>query len=166
MAQVREAVLEDLPYILDIYNEAIRNLTATFDLEEQPLEQRKTWFEKHGPRYPLMVAELDGKVVGYSCLSPYRDKAAYAGSTELSIYISAECRGKGIGKLLMQAILQRAEELGFHTVIGGITGGNETSVKLHEKFGFTFVGRFKEVGFKFGEWQDVCFYQLILPAKG
>jgi phosphinothricin acetyltransferase len=165
MTHVREAVAADLPAILDIYNDAISNLTATFDLEEQTLEQRKVWFEQHGARYPLIVAEFEGKVVGYSCLSPFRDKPAYAGSTELSVYISAESRGKGIGSILMKAILERAMQLGFHTVIGGITGGNETSAKLHEKFGFTFVGNFKEVGFKFGEWQDVCFYQLMLNTE-
>ncbi|WP_085520559.1 GNAT family N-acetyltransferase [Tuberibacillus sp. Marseille-P3662] len=162
MVYIREAVLDDLPAMLDIYNDAIRNLTVTFDLEEETLEERRGWFESHGGQYPLIIAELDGEVVGYGCLSAFRDKAAYAYSTELSIYISRYHRGYGIGHSLMKEIISRAAQLGYHTVIGSITAGNEASVHLHKKFGFEFVSRFKEVGFKFGEWQDVDFYQLII----
>jgi L-amino acid N-acyltransferase YncA len=165
MLHIREAVPSDLPAMLEIYNDAIRNLTATFDLEEQTLDERRIWFEKYGGKYPLIVAELNGEVVGYSCLSPFRDKPAYSNSTELSIYISPKHRGHGVGTALMKEILKRAAELGYHTVIGGITGGNEISVKLHEKFGFEYVGCFKEVGFKFGQWQDVHFYQLMITDQ-
>lgn len=165
MLHVREAVLHDLPAMLAIYNQAVRTLVATFDLEEHSLEQREVWFHKHGGRYPLIVAESEGEVVGYCCLSPFREKPAYGKSTELSIYIAEDQRGKGIGTVLMADILSRAEQLDYHTVISGITGGNEASVKLHEKFGFSFVGTFREVGFKFGDWQDVHFYQLMLPAR-
>jgi L-amino acid N-acyltransferase len=162
LIHIRDAVLEDLPSMLEIYNDAVRNLTATFDLEEHSLEQRKVWFEKHGGKFPLIVAILEEEVVGYCCLSSYRDKPAYARSTELSIYISNNHRGKGIGTLLMKEIIERAKQLDYHTMIGGITSGNVASVKLHEKFSFSFVGRFQEVGFKFGEWQHVDFYQLLL----
>jgi L-amino acid N-acyltransferase YncA len=163
MLHIRDAVLNDLPAMLEIYNDAIRNLTATFDLEEQNLAERKNWFEKFGGKYPLIVAEMNGEVVGYSSLSKFREKPAYSHSTELSVYISSIHRGRGVGSALMKEILHRAAKLSYHTVIGGIVGGNEVSVKLHEKFGFEYVGCFKEVGFKFGEWQDVHFYQLIFP---
>jgi len=129
------------------------------------LDERKTWFKKYGSKYPLIVAELNGQVVGYSCLNPFREKAAYCLTTELSIYISKEHRGKGIGTSLMEEILKRATKIGFHVVISGITGGNQASVKLHEKFGFEFAGCLKEVGFKFGEWQDVHFYQLMIEPQ-
>jgi L-amino acid N-acyltransferase len=162
MIQIREAVIDDLPAMLEIYNNAVRNLTATFDLEEQSLEQRRVWFHHHGGKLPLIVAIFDGNVVGYCCLSAYRDKPGYSRSTELSIYISENQRGKGIGTTLMKEIIKRAKNLDYHTMVGGITSGNEASVKLHEKFGFSFVGRFKEVGFKFGEWHHVEFYQLLL----
>lgn len=162
MLHIRDAAITDLAAMLDIYNEAIRNLTATFDLEEQTIEQRMNWYEEHSGKFPFIVAEIDGKVVGYSCLSKFRDKKAYSQSTELSIYISSDCRGKGVGSGLMKEILIRAAKDGYHTIISGITGGNEASVRLHEKFGFEFVGCFKEVGYKFNEWQDVHFYQLIL----
>ncbi|WNB90597.1 GNAT family N-acetyltransferase [Bacillus sp. NEB1478] len=162
MIQIREAVQQDLPEILEIYNYAIMNLAATFDLKEQSLEERQIWFDKFNEKYPLIVAVEENKVIGYSCLSPFRDKPAYAKTTELSIYIHWGQQGKGIGNLLMKEILQRADTLGYHTVIGGITGGNEASVHLHKKYGFEFVGCFKEVGFKFEVWQDVHFYQLLL----
>ncbi|WP_141431785.1 GNAT family N-acetyltransferase [Bacillus sp. 03113] len=165
MLKIRDAILSDLPSMLDIYNDAIRNLTATFDLEEQTLDERKKWFNKYGGNYPLIVAELEGIIVGYSCLSKFREKPAYSYSTELSVYISSKHQGQGIGSALMNEILGRAAKLGYHTVIGGITGGNEASVKLHEKFGFEYVGCFKEVGLKFGKWQDVHFYQVMINEQ-
>jgi phosphinothricin acetyltransferase len=162
MIHIRRAIQPDLPDILEIYNYAIRNLVATFDLKEQALEERQIWFDKYNDKFPLLVAVEHERVIGYSCISPFRDKPAYAKSTELSIYIHNDRQGKGIGNMLMKEILQLAQQNGYHTVIGGITGGNEASVRLHKKFGFEFVGCFKEVGHKFGEWQDVHFYQLLL----
>lgn len=162
MLVIREATLADLPAMLAIYNDAILNTTATFDLEEQTLEEREKWFHKYGGIHPLIVAEVDGQVAGYSSLSLFREKLAYIRSTELSIYIDSAYRGRGIGNILMEEILKRAKELGHHVVIGGITAGNDVSVKLHEKFGFELVGHFKQVGYKFDSWQDVLFYQLTL----
>jgi L-amino acid N-acyltransferase len=159
---IRDAKLEDLPEMLAIYNEAIRNLTATFDLMEQSIEERELWFNKYGGNYPLLVAELNGEIVGYCGLSPYNAKAAYARTVELSIYLSDKHRGKGIGSELMNAIIEKAKMLEFHTIIAGITEGNDGSVKLHEKFGFEFAGKLKEVGFKFGQWQHVLYHQLLL----
>ncbi|MDB5085304.1 MAG: N-acetyltransferase [Bacilli bacterium] len=163
MVIVRDAALDDLSAILNIYNRAILTTTATFDLEEQTLEQRKDWFSHYGGRFPLLVAEYNGQVVGYSSLSSFRSKEAFASTVESSVYIDENHRGLGIGKLLLTALLQRASALGHHVVIAGITGGNEISIHLHESFGFELVGCFKEVGYKFDSWQDVIFYQLILP---
>lgn len=161
MLTFRDAIIEDLPAMLHIYNDAILNLTATFDLVEQTIEDRKPWFDHHGGKYPLIVAELEGVIVGYCSLSSFREKEAYDKTAEISVYISTSHQGCGIGSSLMKEILQRAAELNFHTVIAGITTGNEGSVKLHQKFGFEFIGRFREVGYKFDEWQSVDFYQLI-----
>ncbi|MFB5677759.1 GNAT family N-acetyltransferase [Paenibacillus terreus] len=113
MIRLREAILQDLPEMLAIYNEAVLNSAATFDLEAQTLEERTVWFNIHGGKYPLIVAELEGKVAGYACLSPFRAKPAYAYSTELSIYIDAGFRGHGIGSTLMTDILNRAADLGL-----------------------------------------------------
>lgn len=165
MIRLREAELEDLPEMLEIYNESVLNSTATFDLKAQTLEERTAWFHKYGGRYPLIVAELQGKVAGYSSLSPFRAKPAYNDSAELSVYLAPPFRGQGIGSALTEEILKRAKDLRFHTVISGVVGGNEASQKLHEKFGFSYIGCFKEVGLKFGEWQDVHFYQLFIPQS-
>ncbi|MGD8192111.1 N-acetyltransferase family protein [Brevibacillus ginsengisoli] len=162
MVLIRDAIEADLPEILDIYNDAIRNTVATFDLVEQSLEQRKLWFQKYGGKHPLIVAQSEGQVAGYCSLSTFREKDAYAKTTEISVYISEAHRGKGIASLLISEIIKRASLLGHHTIIAGITGGNEASVKLHKKFGFEFIGTFKEVGYKFDDWHDVHFYQLML----
>ena len=162
MVHIREANISDVPAMAEIYNQAILETVATFDLVPQSMEDREIWFAKYGGQYPLIVAEIEGKIAGYSSLSAFRDKEAYARTTELSIYISPTSQGNGVGKLLMEEILKRAKSLHHHVVIGGITGGNEVSVRLHKRFGFEFVGAFKEVGYKFDEWQDVHFYQLIL----
>lgn len=159
---IRDAESSDLPAILRIYNYAIKHTTATFDLEEQTLSQRMEWFSKYGGKYPLIVAEENGRVMGYSCLSRFREKPAYAGTAESSVYIDKDDWGKGIGKLLVNEIIERAVSLGYHTIVAGITGGNEASERLHLGLGFELVGCFKAVGYKFGQWQDVTFFQRIL----
>jgi L-amino acid N-acyltransferase len=161
---VRDARRRDLPALLEIYNDAITSLPATFDLEPQTLRQRSKWFAEHGGRYPLIVAESEGRVLGYASLSSFRDKPGYSKSVEDSVYVHKDARGKGVGKALMKEILSRAVRLGYHTVIAGIVPPNQASVRLHEGFGFAYVGNFREVGFKFSRWQDVAFYQLFLPA--
>ena len=162
---IRDAVIDDLPSILDIYNYAIKHLAASFDIEEKTLTERRIWFEEHRGKYPLIVAELNGKVAGYCCLSKFRDKSAYSRTAELSIYIEPGHWGKRIGTALMRELLLRAKALGYHAVVAGITGDNEVSIRLHKKFGFELVGCFKEVGFKFGKWQDVHFYQLLIDEN-
>lgn len=162
MVKIRTAVLEDLSEILAIYNEAVRTTTATFDLVEQTLEERFKWFSNYGDKYPLIVADYDKKIIGYCSLSPFNKKAAYEKTVELSIYLSRDHHGAGVGSLLMEEIITQSKKYGFHTIIGGITTGNERSVRLHEKFGFNHVGHLREVGFKFGEWQNVDYYQLLL----
>ncbi|MGE5545126.1 MAG: N-acetyltransferase family protein [Bacillota bacterium] len=165
MLHIRDAVASDLPSLLNIYNYAVKNLAASFDIEEKTLAERETWFNEHQGKYPLIVAELNDEVVGYCSLSMFRDKAAYSRSAELSIYIQPGHWGEGIGTALMQEMLIRAKKLGYHVIVAGITGDNEVSIKLHKKMGFEFVGCFKEVGFKFGKWHDVHFYQLLIDES-
>jgi L-amino acid N-acyltransferase len=162
---VREARQSDLPALLEIYNDTVLTSPATFDLEPQTLGQRREWFSEHGGEFPLVVAEREGRVLGYASLSQFRDKPGYSKSAEDSVYVDKDFQRKGVGKALMKAILERAVALGYHTVIAAIVPPNEASVRLHEGFGFVYVGNFKEVGFKFSRWQDVAFYQLFLPAR-
>jgi L-amino acid N-acyltransferase len=159
---LREAQLGDVPGILAIYNAAIVTSPATFDLEPQTLEQRTEWFLAHGELYPILVAVDESTVLGYACLSPFRDKPAYAKTVETSVYVHPDAHRRGVGRALVSAILDRARNLGYHTVVAGITAGNEASERLHQRFGFEKVGTLREVGYKFDQWHDVHFYQLML----
>lgn len=160
--EIRNAHREDVRNILHIYNDAVIHTTATFDLQEKTLAEMNVWFEAHTEMYPIIVAEEEGSILGYCSLSPFREKEAYKQTVEISVYVEKHARGKGIARKLIRRILQLAEEAGHHAIIAGITKGNDISVKLHEQMGFTYVGRFREVGYKFNEWQDVLFYQYIL----
>ncbi|NLM13264.1 MAG: N-acetyltransferase [Epulopiscium sp.] len=159
---IRRAVLNDIEAIAEIYNDAISNSTATFDLEEKTLEDRKQWFNEHDDTYPIIVAEYEGNVVGYGSLSSFRPKRAYERTVEHSIYIHKDFRGKGIGSLLMTELIKLASELKYHVMVAVITEGNEDSIRLHKKFNFEYAGSLKEVGHKFNHWQSIVFYQLFL----
>lgn len=161
---IRTAKLRDLEQLLDIYNYEVLHGTATFDLNPKTLEERLIWFQEHNVgNHPLIVAEKEGKVVGYASLSPYRAKEAYIRTVELSIYIHPEYRRQGIARELMAEIVNMAKvDKNIHTVVSVITGGNEASVKLHGEFGFTYCGTLCEVGEKFGRSLDIVNYQLMV----
>ncbi|KJS21461.1 MAG: hypothetical protein VR72_10645 [Clostridiaceae bacterium BRH_c20a] len=160
---IRKAHFKDLPAINEIYNHAILNLTATFDEEIRKFEERQEWFETHhDPRYPLVVAEDNGEVVGWGSISPFRPRAAYRFSGETSIYVRNDKYGHGIGTLLLQELIILAKENKLHALLGIIVDDNQSSIKLHCKFGFQKVGYLKEVGFKFGRWLDIIIMQKML----
>lgn len=162
MFSVRPANEADLQAVTDIYNEAVLTTTATFDVEPKSLADRRAWFAEHGGRYPLLVAEEDGRVLGWGSLSPYGRRPAYRYSVEDSIYVASAHRGKGVGGALLSALVARARDLGFHAVMGRVVTGNDVSIRLHEKHGFQLVGREREVGWKFGCWLDLVVMELVL----
>jgi phosphinothricin acetyltransferase len=124
---------------------------------------RRQWFKtKQEQGFPVFVATENENIVGLSSIGPFRAWAAYKYSVENSVYVSTECRGKGIGKLLMPPLIDAARELKLHTIIAGIDATNEASLKLHGHFGFKEVAHFKEVGYKFDRWLDLKFLQLLL----
>lgn len=165
MIYVREGHIDDLPDLLSIYNQAVVETSATFDLEPQTLEQRREWFARYGGDHPLLVAEDERGVLGYATLSQFRPKPAYGNTVESSVYVDERCRGQGVGMALMQELLRRAAALGYHCVLAGVVAGNEGSVRLHRKLGFQHVGCLREVGFKFGRWHDVHWYELFLNPQ-
>ena len=160
---IRNAEERDLPDILEIYNYEVLHGVATLDLHEKTLDDRKMWFLAHTGSHRIIVAEIDGKAVGYASLSPYREKEAYKSTVELSIYVNVNYRRQGIAKALMRDILEiaRNDKL-LHTVVSVITSGNEASEKLHKDFGFTYCGTLREVGFKSGSYRDIDNFELIL----
>lgn len=162
MVFIRPAIETDLPTITTIYNEAVLKTTATFDTEPKSLEAQRRWYAAHGPRHPILVAEVDGAVVGWSCLSPWKERPAYADTAETSFYVSEAFRGRGIGRRLKESIIDEARLLGFHSLIAGVAQGSDASRHLNLEFGFTPIGVFKEVGYKFGRRLDVEYLQKIL----
>lgn len=161
---IRTAEEKDMPQLLDIYNYEVEHGIATFDLTPKSMEERMVWFREHNvENHPLIVAEADGKAVGYASLSSYRPKEAYKTTVELSVYVDREYRRKGIAGKLTSRIIEIARERDdIHTVISVITGGNEASCLLHEHLGFVHCGTLKEVGTKFGKRLDIHNYQIIL----
>ena len=162
--EIRVARREDLQQLLDIYNYEVVHGVATLDLQPKSLEEWGQWFDAHNIKnHPLLVAEQAGRVAGYASLSPYRSKEAYRSTVELSIYIGPDFRHQGVATALMEAILRGArQDPETHTVVSVITDGNEASRKLHEKFGFTYCGAIREVGMKFGAYQDILNFSLIV----
>ena len=163
MIRIRTAKEDDLPRLLEIYNDIIIITTAVYDYEPHTIEMRKQWWEaKKAQGFPVFVAEEDGRIVGFSSIGPFRAWAAYKYSVENSVYVASNARGKGIGKLLIPPLLDASKSLGMHTVIAGIDATNEASIKLHKRFGFEEVAHFKQVGWKFERWLDLKFLQVMI----
>ena len=156
---------EDTQAILDIINFNILNSTALYDYTIRSYEQQKAILDdKINKNFPVIVAECDGKVVGFGMYSEFRFKEAYKFTVEHSVYVSNEYNGKGIGKMLLAELIQIAKKQNLHTMIAVIDAENQSSVDFHKKFGFKTVGIIKESGYKFDRWLDSVFMQLILES--
>jgi L-amino acid N-acyltransferase len=152
--------------ILAILNEAIVNSKALYDYSPRSIDSMTDWFAaKRRGNYPVIGIVSDaGELMGFATYGTFRDKPAYKYTVEHSLYIAQDRRGQGIGKLLLGALIQRAIEQDYHVMVGGIDSTNAASIALHERFDFQHVATMKEVGFKFGRWLDLCFYQLQLDT--
>jgi phosphinothricin acetyltransferase len=162
LLEIRRAKPQDIAAITDIYNEAIRTTTATFDTEPKTIAERTEWLESHDERHPVLVAVLDGRVVGWASLTRWSDRHAYDDTAETSFYVSSQFRGQGIGRKLKVAIIDEARRWRFHTLIARVAEGSDESLHLNASAGFTHVGTLKEVGRKFGKLLDVHILQLML----
>ncbi len=162
MLKIRKATESDISAMLEIYNFEVENGFSTLDLEKRSFEDRSLWFHSHNKNnHPLIVAEKNGGVVGYACLSPFRVKPAYNSTVELSVYVADKHKGCGVGKALMEEILKLArEDERTHLAVSVITSPNTVSISMHEKFGFSFCGRIHGAAFKFDRAVDVLFYEL------
>jgi len=159
--KIRPARIDDIGLITEIYNDAIIHTTATFDTEPKSLEDQKAWFLDHGSTFPILIAELEGKVIGWASLSRWSIKKAYSQTVELSIYIDKPQREKGFGRKLMETIIGEGKQAGFHTILARIAEGNKVSLHLHKVLGFKLVGVMREVGRKFDQLLDVHLMQLV-----
>jgi len=152
--------------ILDIFNEAIINSTALYDYKKRDMKSMENWFAaKRSGGFPIIgIEDGNGTLLGFGSFGTFRAWPAYKYSVEHSVYVHKDHRGKGLGRSLMQELIAAARENGLHAMIGGIDASNSGSISLHEKFGFKHVGTLPQVGFKFGRWLDLAFYQLLLET--
>jgi L-amino acid N-acyltransferase YncA len=158
---IRDVKISDAAAIARIYNPYILDTVITFEeipVTTEEIESRINTNLNLG--YPYIVAEQEGQVIGYAYAGQWRTRAAYKHTVETSIYLDQSLTGHGLGKILYKDLLQRLQKLDVHVVLGGITLPNPVSVGLHEKLGFTKIAHFSEVGYKFGRWLDVGFWQV------
>ncbi len=160
---IRVAETGDAPAIADIYAEHVQIGTATFDTIAPTTSAMADKIDDFVARgWPFLVLEERGEILGYAYAYQFRDRAAYAGTCEDSIYIAANQRGRGIGSTLLGALISAATEYGFRQMIAVIGGVEPASIALHSKFGFEHAGRMRSVGRKFGRWLDTVYMQRAL----
>ncbi len=162
--EIRAASQSDLPRLTEIYNHYVVHTPVTFDLEPYSVERRLSWFEQFAlrGRYRLLVAEGEGRILGYAGTTRFRVKAAYDTTVETTVYCAPESIGKGIGKQLYAALFQTIAKEDIHRVVAGYTLPNPGSEALHKRFGFVSVGVFHENGRKFGRYWDVAWTERAL----
>lgn len=157
---IRDTTTEDLPAILDIHNDAIRNTTAIWDETEVGLDERMQWLNSRlRAGNPVLTAVVDGDVAGYASYTQWRPKSGYRLTVEHSVYVASSFHRRGIASALLTELIERAESAGVHVLVGVIEARNTTSIALHEKLGFVTVGQMPEVGVKFGRWLDLTLMQ-------
>jgi phosphinothricin acetyltransferase len=163
---VRSAVADDSGAIAEIYNHYVVKTVITF--EEEPVsasEMGRRIEESTSASLPWLVGEREGKIVGYAYATPWRARSAYRFSVEVTVYLDPVCPRRGIGSRLYEALLSGLKARGVHAAFGVIALPNDASVAIHEKFGFARAALLREVGFKFGRWIDVGYWQLIFEGS-
>jgi len=160
--EIRLARPSDSEAIRQIYNLEVSTSTVTFDLVPRTASEQLQWLEARSGAHAVIVAEVDGEVIGFASLSPFRDRPAYNSTVENSVYVRNDHRGTGVGAALLEELTKLAAQHGFHTVIARIVGGHDASIALHRRLGFEVVGTEREVGRKFGKWLDVVVMQRLL----
>lgn len=162
---IRHALPDDLDRITEIYADAVTNGTASYELEPPSrAEMGERYDNLTDAGYPYLVAERNSVILGYAYAGPFRARPAYRFIVEDSIYVAPEAKGAGVGKALMQALIDESTVLGFRQIIAVIGDGHadSASVRLHEKLGFHHTGRMEGSGYKHGRWLDTVFMQLAL----
>jgi L-amino acid N-acyltransferase YncA len=164
--QIRDAAEGDVAGITAIYNDAVENSTAIWNETTVDVANRSAWLgARTAAGHPVLVAVDEAEeVLGYASFGDYRPFDGYRFTVEHSVYVRNDQQGQGIGRALMEQLIEHARRLGKHVMVAGIEAGNEGSIRLHEKLGFEHVGRLPQVGSKFGRWLDLAFLQFMLDA--
>ena len=155
------ATKQDLNRIVEIYNWAIENTSATFDTDSKTIQSQLGWFESHDEKHPVIVARENGRVLAWGSISPWSDRCAYSGTGEISFYVDPDFHRKGIGFNILKRLIEIGKEKNFRTLVSRIAGKSEASVHLHKKLGFSNIGTMKNVGKKFDEIIDVHLMQIL-----
>lgn len=165
MIHIRSVKIEDAADLVAIYAPYVEGTAITFETEVPTVADFAGRIEKTLEKFPYLVAEEDGRVVGYAYASTYKDRAAYDWTVELSVYVAQEARGKGIGSLLYDALEEDLTARGFKNFLACIALPNPASLALHEKRGYEQVAHFKKVGYKFDTWHDIVWLQKSLVGE-
>jgi L-amino acid N-acyltransferase YncA len=159
---VRDAENGDLAAINRIENDAIEVTFAHFGLVPVTLAETEQAFAQAMGRYPWVVKEQDGQVIGFARATSWKPREAYRWTTEVGVYVSPNFQGQGVGKELYAALFPKLQQMGFRTILAGIAQPNDPSVRLHEAFGMAHVGTLPNVGFKQGEWRSVGYWAMTI----
>ena len=159
---VRPVLLADAEPIGRIYNHYIETTTVTFEEQAVSTAEIARRIAEVTNGFPWLVAEADGAIAGYAYARPWQTRSAYRFTVESTVYLAHESTGRGIGSELYAVLLADLRARRLHCAVGGIALPNDASVALHEKLGFEKIAHFKEVGWKFGQWVDVGYWQLLL----
>jgi phosphinothricin acetyltransferase len=164
MPLIRPAELRDVAAVADIYDEAVRQGTASFEIEPPgQTEMRRRYEALRADGYPFLVAEAGSCIMGYAYAGPHRARPAYHWTVEDSIYVAPQSQGRGVGRALLGRLLADAQGSGFRQMIAVIgDSANRASIELHRTAGFRLVGTFENVGYKFGQWLDSVLMQRSL----
>jgi L-amino acid N-acyltransferase len=169
--QIRRAERHDAEAMRSIYNYEVENHTTTLDMVSRSLDDQIAWIDARSGAFSAIIAELPSAdqrhtVVGFASMSPFRDRPAYSTTVENSVYVSRAHAGLGIGRALMEHLIVRARDSGFHSMIARIESSGEASLALHRACGFELVGVEREVGRKHRRWLDMTVMQLMLSDSG
>jgi len=174
--RTRLVEVDDATALMNILNPEVVETSVSFDLVPKSLDEQREWILAHQATHLCLVAlntdddlgELGARgerILGFASFSPFRERPAYATSVENSVYVHRAARARGVGELLLNDLIIAAKVSGFHSLIARIVGENSSSIRLHEKCGFTLVGTEIEVGRKHGRWLDVVEYQYVMPDQ-
>ncbi len=158
---VRPATAADADAICTIYNQGIED-RATLETELRTPEERRLWLADRGPRHPVIVAEEDGRVIGWGSLNAFNPRRAYDYVADLSVYVERSRRGRGIGGRLLERLIELARDLGYHKMVLAAFPFRDAGVTLYTRLGFTRVGVYREQGLLDGRWVDVLIMEKLL----
>ena len=159
---VRCATMDDAPAICTIYNQGIDDRVATLETELRDADERRRWLSSRGARYPVLVAEARGQIIGWSSLNPFNPRRAYDHVADISVYVERSWRGQGAGRVLLARLIELGQGLHFHKLVLACFPTNKAGVALYERVGFSAVGIYREQGLLDGRWVDVLIMERLL----